>query len=1441
MKEIFLTFLIFSLPWCVLSQDFLFQDYSFERDSYAKFINYDRNAGIPDTRVNDFAQDDRGFIWIATSGGLSRFDGYTFDNFFHNPGDSTSLPSDLVYSLAVDSDDRVWVGSSQGLARYNVTSNKFVQVLVEPLKKDSAGRLGVRGLLVDENGGLWVLLQNGAVYHKKQKADQFRFIIQLKSGESSYTQQGMVDDKKGKVWISAMFVDKLLCIDKKTLSTKIYTELPLVTPIYGMSKFLPNCAFVTTTDGSLFMSSAHGTLCRITEQMSMQPSGLGNIYTAITDSRDRLWLGGYSGGLFMIDRNEKTIVQYEVNGDEVYSLSHSQIIKLFADREDNIWIATSAGLSMLSSTRFKFRHLRHLSGVKRSIPSNRISAIHQSPDNTLWVGTENDGLFSIQGNQIEHFKYVRGDRSGIVSGNVTGITSAADGSVWISFWNGFGGGFNRLDPESKKIDRIDKPKGSYWNNDVRALPDGQLYLGCWGPGLFLMDPDSRKLTKAFFDFKFYSSKYFSYKGFIYGNMVRYDLSGQNSKAFLVSSASDYSTSLSTVLPNMKETEHYPELFDTASLVEYGYANSGFLYRYNYTTNKLAYIPWHGSQPSSMVASKGLLYVAGSDGLRVFDSCLKREFNEGFVSSSWPVKQLKVFRNNVFVLFGNRVERLNAGKFETVGFSLPENVEGNCFDIDKNGDFIVACQGKLFFKRKNKPAVQLTLDSDLVNTSFLQVNDIAFVGNRIAVGTNQGLVILEYHLLLPGSIQIDKRDLVYRSFNVLNLSTDESGKIFATTNNGLVSYDPLTRATEEFRYRTSTTAPWNTLISTMAPDSFDRLWIGTSQFGYIACYNIKTKQFKHYLKKGVASNQIVGSSIQSVCVDQQRRVWVGTEEAFMQLDETNSSFRVVKLWKDKTLPVSSITPDLNGKLWLGTIDGLFQFDPSADAVIRRFSINDGTQSNEFGRGSALLHDGRIVVSGLRGINIFNPDKLPTDTLPPSPLVVRMRVDTVLVHNAGAHSDLVFPYRKCDYELEFSAMKFANAEGASFSWLLEGYDKQWRHSSYGQHKVLYSNLWPGHYRLLLKAANADGYWSEAHVKLEFSVSPPFWLTWWFALFVFFGLVALLFVIYRWRISRLRFHQKVLERTVKQRTAEIAAKNEELKVQYESIQVKNEEILAQRDEIEAQRDQIESQRDEVMVQKETIVLQNKAITDSIEYARRIQQATLPLNELNCSGLLKNHFAFHRPRNIVSGDFYWASCREEALVVAVADCTGHGVPGAFMSMLGISFLNRIVNENHVIDPAAVLEALRKNVIDALHQSGRTYEAADGMDVSVITFYKGSKSMVFSGANAQALLINKGNPVVLKGDKMPVAFYDKMQPFVSHRYSVESGDTVYMFSDGYSDQFGGVKGGKLKIGNFRELLVNLSFEPFEKQLVSMEEHFARWKGSAEQVDDVTVIGLLID
>lgn len=1440
MKTIQLVILVCVFPLTVLSQDLLFQDYAFSRDSYTKFINYGRSEGVPDTRVNAFAQDSRGFIWIGTAGGLCRFDGYTFEPYFQIPGDSSSLPSSNIFALATDRDNHIWIGTASGLSQYNLLSNNFIQIPVEPLKQGSTERQGVRGLLTDEDGGLWVLLQNGAVYYKAPTASSFRFIVQAQTNESSYTHIGMLDDGKGRVWIGAMFIETLLSVDKKTLAVKSFTDLPLNTPVYEMTAYTPGCAFLKTADGSVFMGNAHGVLCLISGTMTMQPTTLGNTYAAVTDSRDRIWAGGYSGGLLTIDRRDKTIVQYEVNGDEKYSLSHNQILNLFTDREDNIWIATSSGLSMLSSTRFKFKHLRHLNVVKNSIPSNRIWAVHQAPDQTLWVGTENDGLFSIKNDQVEHFKYVRDNPGGIVSRNVTGITSAADGSLWLSFWNGFGGGFNRLDPATKKFEWVNKPTGSYWNSAIKAMPDGQLYLGCWGPGLFVLDPQTRMLTNTGYCNSVFYHRGFAYRGLLYGELIQFDLEGEKSKAFIAPPRADYSTPETKTLPNMKDIEHFPEAFDTASLVEYGFARSGFLYRFNYSTEELSYVPYQGSQPTSMVLFDGKLFVAGNDGIGVYHSNLNSAGGADSRLTRQPAIQLRVVQGQLFILRSNQVERYHSGKVEPLGFAFPDTLHLVSFDADKGGNLLLAGQRSLWYKPRNAQVTKLLLENEVVDAATLQINEVAFVGDRFAVATNQGLLLTGTRMPTNHAITRKESELLFPSFPVFKVTTDEAGKIFASTSKGLISFDPVNHATEEFRYRTRENALWNTLITVMTPDSFGRLWIGGSQNGYLAYYNFKSKRFTHYLKKENASDQIVGTSVQAIGVDRQRRVWVGTEEAFMQLDEVKGTYKVIRLWNGKTLSVSSITPDHLGHLWLGTPDGLFQFDPLSASVIRRYTLADGLQSNEFGPGATVLADGQIVVSGPKGMNIFDPTKFPVDTVPPSPLVVRLKVDTVVVHNAGEHADLKFPYRKCDYEIEFSAMKFSNAEGSSYTWKLEGYDQQWRESLPGQNKVLYSNLWPGRYRLLLKAGNADGYWSEAAVKLEFVVSPPFWLAWWFVVLILFSIILLLFFVYRWRIARLRFHQEVLERTVKQRTAEIATKNDELKVQYESIQVKNEEILAQRDEIEAQRDQIESQRDEVMAQKETIVLQNKAITDSIEYARRIQQATLPHNELNGNDFLAGHFAFHRPRDIVSGDFYWASCHEDALVVAVADCTGHSVPGAFMSMLGISFLNRIVNENGETDPAAILEALRKNVIEALHQSGRTFEAADGMDISVVTLKRELPYLTFASANAQALLVHQGSPVVMKGDKMPVAFYDKMNRFTTLHFPVQSGDTVYMFSDGYSDQFGGEKGRKLKIGNFREFLVNLSSKPIANQYGVMEQHFLNWIGPNDQVDDITVLGLLI-
>ncbi|MFH2096099.1 MAG: tetratricopeptide repeat protein, partial [Bacteroidota bacterium] len=270
-------------------------------------------------------------------------------------------------------------------------------------------------------------------------------------------------------------------------------------------------------------------------------------------------------------------------------------------------------------------------------------------------------------------------------------------------------------------------------------------------------------------------------------------------------------------------------------------------------------------------------------------------------------------------------------------------------------------------------------------------------------------------------------------------------------------------------------------------------------------------------------------------------------------------------------------------------------------------------------------------------------------------------------------------------------------------------------------------------------------------------------------------------------------------------------------------NEEISAQRDEIESQRDEIEAQRDQVISQRDLIMEHKKEITDSILYAKRIQSAILPL-----SGLLEesfcDHFIMFRPRDIVSGDFYWFTKVEEKLVVAVADCTGHGVPGAFMSMLGTAYLNEIVNKEFITHPGVILRRLRKEIIRALQQHGDTGDGTgkmkDGMDIALCSFDFENKVCLFAGANNPIYLISKrkgteqkrssysGTPVLtevkgtvspvtpvlteVKGDKMPIAIYEKMDNFITQEIPIMKGDQLYFFSDGFADQFGGpTEGGK--------------------------------------------------
>ena len=280
---------------------------------------------------------------------------------------------------------------------------------------------------------------------------------------------------------------------------------------------------------------------------------------------------------------------------------------------------------------------------------------------------------------------------------------------------------------------------------------------------------------------------------------------------------------------------------------------------------------------------------------------------------------------------------------------------------------------------------------------------------------------------------------------------------------------------------------------------------------------------------------------------------------------------------------------------------------------------------------------------------------------------------------------------------------------------------------------------------------------------------------------------------------------------------------------LEEKNKTISTQKDEIEKQRDLAAAQRDQIGYQK-------RHIEDSIMYAKRIQTALMPSIELFSDKL--EHFVLYKPLAIVSGDFYWVSSQVNPQVIISADCTGHGVPGAFMSMLGVTLLNEIINGRHILQPDQIIENLRQGIIKSLKQVAEEDSIKDGMDIAVCVVDFDKNILWFAGANSPLYLVRGGELIHYRADKMPVAIHYKMDPFTLHKIDLQKGDAFYIFSDGYADQFGGPKQKKFMSMQLRETLVSMAAMPMLRQGERLNEIFEEWRGDSPQIDDVTMIGV---
>ena len=302
-------------------------------------------------------------------------------------------------------------------------------------------------------------------------------------------------------------------------------------------------------------------------------------------------------------------------------------------------------------------------------------------------------------------------------------------------------------------------------------------------------------------------------------------------------------------------------------------------------------------------------------------------------------------------------------------------------------------------------------------------------------------------------------------------------------------------------------------------------------------------------------------------------------------------------------------------------------------------------------------------------------------------------------------------------------------------------------------------------------------------------------------------------------------------------------------------NNEITTLAEQFNSMVENIELQNKTLNKQKTEIEDINAEITSSINYAKYIQSAILPGKE-QLDSLLKDYFVLFKPRDIVSGDFYWVTKIENNTIIAAVDCTGHGVPGALMSMLGAAFLNETVDKEYITQPAVILRRLRKEVIRFLQQRGEYGEQKDGMDIALCSIDYENMKLQFAGANNPLYLVRDStrtkldfenqlsndeyNLYEVKGDRMPVGIHDKMENFTLYEIDILKGDILYLFSDGFADQFGGPERKKFQYINFKKLLLKYCTRSMEEQKLNISKALEDWQGNNDQIDDILVIGIKI-
>ncbi|MBL7111490.1 MAG: SpoIIE family protein phosphatase [Bacteroidales bacterium] len=1068
-------------------------------------------------------------------------------------------------------------------------------------------------------------------------------------------------------------------------------------------------------------------------------------------------------------------------------LTQTHINVVFQDSIGFLWIGTQDGLNKYDG--YSFKPYRNQPTDTSSLSNNFIRAIDEDQQGNLWIATNGGlnfldrktGLFKTYTVYSDDSTFVRDQR-------IFAILAGQNGLVWFKTEEGL----HSLDPETETIrnyepyyDRFTTCSGTPHFNMLEDTK-GRIWIST-KDGLQVFNPE----TEKFKQYKHDPEDEFS----LSSSMVRviFEDSDQNIWIGTNSGLNTYLAGSDRFLRIKSSDNHNIRslvvncIYEDARGILWIGTEMGF-YRLKKDHSHLDYhisivadnkVVQISSVHSIIEDHSNIMWLGTFEGLVKFDTKPKKfrvldKSPEGIPGLSSNIISSIYIDENGLVWLGTR------------GFGL------NIVDPET---------GSVAYFSKNNPRFSHRISSDYIH-SIYQDND-----GQIWLGTSSGVNIYDkvnhrFRTLCEVNENISCH--IFNNNSVFSIRQDSYGNIWFSAASGIHKYNLRSREIRSYYTIFSSGESFEiTSAYHLIEDQDNMIWVGTEN-GLLK-YNPELENFSVYQKNSPEGKR--GLSSQTVYYlhkDNQDILWAGTASGLNKYQPETESFEYFTGYDGAfNYHIYSILEAGDSSLWLSTNRGLVRFNPGRSDFMS-FNLSDGLQNYEFNIGSAFkTENGTFYFGGISGLNYFHPDSIQFNKHIPNVSFTNFEIDI-----GGTLGRIDLPLEKTEafrvnqanrvFSIAFAALDFTAPENNLYMYSLanQGSEGQWIRVG-NQHSVTFSNLSPGKYVLSVKGSNNDNVWNEEEVSINMQVLPPLWKS--FKAYIVYVVVIglLIFLLIQVRTRSLRRSNKILKEK------ELAAK-----------------------EVEKQREELE--------------VKNKNITDSINYAQRIQEALLPSNEI-FKKILPNSFILYKPKDIVSGDFYWINEVRNKIYVAAVDCTGHGVPGAFVSIIGFELFRKLTTSEGIQNPAEIMNALNENFTEIFTEGDEVY-LNDGMDLCLCVIDKKDNYLEYSGAFNPLYLLRDDTIIEIKANRFSVGadthVFKITKTFKSHRIYLQKDDILYMFSDGYADQFGGPEGKKFKFRRFRHLLLTIHKLPLDKQHAILDASIEEWRGEYDQVDDIMVIGI---